>query len=212
MAEGLRMLEDARTTLDEGALNRARDAFAQITKNNPQNSEAWYQLARANRYRIEAYVNHQDKKTAAAALDDAIAAVTNAIKLNDKSADAHSLLADLYGRKISLGVFLGGPRFGPKVSEENKRALALDAANPRVHASLGRQYLMTPGLFGGDVEKAVDEFRASLRLDPKSDETYVWLAIACRKHEDKTCADKAIADALQLNPRSTFAHHFAGEK
>jgi hypothetical protein len=41
-----------------------------------------------------------------------------------------------------------GPKFGPKVKEENAKAMALDDKNPRVWASLGRQYLMTPKMFG----------------------------------------------------------------
>src|SRR5215472_9447326 len=53
---------------------------------------------------------------------------------------------------------LAGPKFGPKVSEENKRAMALDDHNPQVCASQGRQYLMAPKMFGGDVSKAIENF------------------------------------------------------
>ena len=212
LPEGLRLLDEGRTTLDESSLNSASDYFSKLTQKDSGNAVYWYELARAHRYLIETYTNRNDKKSAERALDDAIAAVEHSISLDEKSADAHSLLADLYGRKIGLGMFLGGPRFGPKISDENQRALALDANNPRVHASLGREYLMAPSLFGGDIEKAVDEFHAAIKLDPNFDEAYVWLAIACRKHEDKTCADKAMQDALRLNPRSAFAKYIAAQK
>src|SRR5258708_20265188 len=107
----------------------------------------------------------KDKKAAAAALEKAIEAVQRSIQRNDKSADAHSLLADLYGRKISLGnAMFAGPKFGPKVKEENAKAMALDDTNPRVWASLGRQYLMTPKMFGGDVAKSIETFHKSLTL------------------------------------------------
>jgi hypothetical protein len=87
----------------------------------------------------------KDKKAAATAIDKAIEAAQRSVQLNDKSADAHSLLADLYGRKIGLsGGMFAGPRFGPKANEENKRAMALDEKNPRVWASTGRKYLMSP--------------------------------------------------------------------
>ena len=55
-------------------------------------------------------------------------------------------------------------------------------------------------MFGGDVDKAIASFRKAIELDPKSDEDYVWLAIACRKKSDTACADQAIQDALRLNP------------
>lgn len=212
LREGLRLLEEGRTTLDEASLNTAKDYFSRLTQRDPANAVYWYELAHTNRYLIESYSNRNDKKDAEQALDAALDAVGHSLTLNDKSADAHSLLADLYGRKISIGAFFAGPRFGPKVADENKRALALDADNPRVHASLGRQYLMAPGMFGGDVTKAIDELRKATQLDPNFDEAYVWLAIACRKHEDKTCADKAMQDALRINPRSAFARHFAAQK
>jgi tetratricopeptide (TPR) repeat protein len=212
LAEGLHLLEEGRTTLAEPALNAARDYFVHLTSQSSGNAAYWYELAEVHRYRIESYNNAGNHKAADSALDDAMAAVQHALQLDSQSADAHSLLADLYGRKISLGAFLGGPRFGSKISDENKRAFALDPNNPRVHASLGRQYLMAPSMFGGDLDKAIEEFRTSIHLAPNFDETYVWLTIACRKHQDKTCADKAMDDALRLNSRSVFAQHFAKPK
>jgi len=67
-------------------------------------------------------------------------------------------------------------------------------------------------MFGGDVEKAIESFRKSTQLDPRFDETYVWLAIALRKKGDATGADQALQEALRLNPRSMFARQTAGNK
>src|SRR5258708_31405045 len=128
----------------------------------------------------------KDKKAAAAALEKAIEAVQRSIQRNDKSADAHSLLADLYGRKISLGnAMFAGPKYGPKVKEENAKAMALDDENPRVWASQGRQCLMAPKMFGGDVTKPIESLEESVSLDPRQDETYVWLRTAYKQHADK---------------------------
>jgi len=139
--------------------------------------------------------------------------VQQSLKLNEKSADAHSLLADLYGRKISFGVgMFAGPKFGPKIKAENQRAQELDGNNPRVFASLGRQYLNAPKMFGGDVDKAIESFRKSIQIDPKSDEAFVWLGIALRKEGDAAGAEQAFQDALRLNPRSVFAKQTAEKK
>jgi tetratricopeptide (TPR) repeat protein len=152
------------------------------------------------------YESRKDKKAASVAVDKAIEAAQRSIQLNDKSADAHSLLGDLYGRKISLSnPMFAGPKFGPKADEEDKRAVALDDKNPHVWAVLGRKYLMTPGMFGGDVPKAIESFQKSLSLDPSQDETWVWLAKAYQKQGDKPKARDAIQHALQLNPESQFA-------
>lgn len=203
-------LEKARTSLDVEALLRVRDLAVGQTKQHPENAEAFYQLARANSYLTDAYTMRHDKKNAERTLDVAIENLQQSLKLNEKSSDAHSLLADCYGRKIGLGTAMfAGPKFGPKVDAENRRALELDANNPRAHASLGRQYFEAPKMFGGDLDKAIAEFRKSTDLDPKSDETFVWLAMALRKKGDAAGAQQAIAQALKLNPESVFARENA---
>ena len=60
-------------------------------------------------------------------------------------------------------------------------------------------------MFGGDVDKAIASFRKATQLDPKSDEAYVWLAIALRKKGDAAGEQEALREALRLNPRSAFA-------
>jgi len=213
LEQGLRMLEDGRTTLSDATLGQARDYFAKLTQQHADAAVYFYQLARVDQYRCEAYLQHGDKKNAEHALDSAIAGVQQSIKLNDNSADAHSLLADLYGQKIGMGVgMFAGPKFGPKVKAENERAMALDAKNPRVYASLGRQYFEAPKMFGGDNDKAIESFRKSTELDPQFDETYVWLAVALRKKGDTAGADQALQTALKLNPQSVFAQRTAAKK
>lgn len=211
--QGLRLLEEGRTTLNDGTLTQARDYFAKLTQQHADNAVYFYELARVDQYRYQAYLQHGDKKNAERALDGAIADVQQSINLNDSSADAHSLLADLYGQKIGMGVAMfAGPKFGPKVKAENERAMTLDAKNARVYASLGRQYYMAPKMFGGDNDKAIESFRKSTELDPKSDETYVWLAMALRKKGDAAGADQALQTALKLNPQSVFAQKTAAKK
>jgi tetratricopeptide (TPR) repeat protein len=211
--QGLQLLEEGRTTLEDNTLANARDHFTRLTQQHPDNADYFYDLARVNAYRCEAYAADGDKKRAEGALDEAIANVQQSLKLNEKSANAHGLLADLYGRKISFGVAMfAGPKFGPKIKAENQRAQELDANNARVFASLGRQHLNAPKMFGGDVDKAIENFRKSIQLDPKSDETFVWLGIALRKKGDAAGAQQAFNEALRLNPRSTFAKLMAGKK
>ena len=213
LEQRLRLLEDGRTTLNDGTLTQARDYFAKLTQQHADNAVYFYELARVDQYRCQSYLQRGDKKNAERALDGAIADVQQSIKLNDNSADAHSLLADLYGQKIGMGVAMfAGPKFGPKVKAENERAMTLDAKNARVYASLGRQYYMAPKMFGGDNDKAIESFRKSTQLDPQSDETYVWLAMALRKKGDAAGADEALQMALKLNPQSVFAQKTAAKK
>jgi tetratricopeptide (TPR) repeat protein len=213
MEQGLHLLDEGRTTLDNSVLMQARDSFTKLTQQHPDSAVYFYQLASVNFYLCEAYATHGDKKNAERTLDTAIENAQQSIKLNEKSADTHSLLGDLYGRKISFGIgMFAGPKFGPKAQAENKRALELDPNNPRVFASWGREYMNAPKMFGGDLDKAIESFRKSTQLDPGFDETYVWLAIALRKKGDTAGADQALQQALKLNPRSVFAQQTAAKK
>jgi tetratricopeptide (TPR) repeat protein len=198
-------LDEARTTLSEKSLDDARTLILQL----PQKDSAYfYTLARVDGYLCNAAQLRSDKKATSAALDRAIDEAQQALKLDEHSAIAHALLGDLYGQKIGIGSgMLLGPRFGPKIVAENKRALELDANNPRVLASVGRQYYYAPKMFGGDIDKAIENLKKSTDLDPRNDETFVWLALAYRKKGDAGSSARAIDEALQLNPRSTFAQN-----
>ena len=203
-------IEAARKTRDEKQLQSMRTQLEQKIAQNSSDAGLYLESARVLGYFADVYEMRKDNKAAAAAVDKAIDAAQRSIQLDDKSADAHSVLADLYGRKIALGNgMFAGPKFGPKVKEENAKALALDDKNPRAWASLGRQYLMAPKMFGGDVSKAIESLEKSVALDPQRDETYVWLARAYKKHGDKAKAEAAIQRALTLNPDSPWVKNAA---
>jgi len=199
-------VEAARKTHEEKQLQSLKAQLEQMIAQNPNDAGLYLDLAKVQEYFLDVYETRRDKKVAGEAVDKAIDAAQQSIQLNDKSADAHSLLADLYGRKISLAnAMFAGPKFGPKVKEENAKAMALDDKNPRVWASLGRQYLMTPKMFGGDVAKSIESFQKSLAFDTSQDETWVWLAKAFQKQGDTSKAREAVQHALSLNPGSRFA-------
>jgi tetratricopeptide (TPR) repeat protein len=203
-------VEDARKTHNESQLQSVKAQLQQKIAQHPNDAAAYCDVARVYAFLADVYEMRKDKKAAGAAVDKAIEAVQRSIQISDKSSDAHSLLADLYGRKISLGNgMFAGPKFGPKVKEENAKAMTLDDQSPRVWASLGRQYLMAPRMFGGDVAKAIESFQKSLSLDPSEDETWVWLAKAFQKQGDKAKARDAIQHALSLNPDSPWVKETA---
>jgi tetratricopeptide (TPR) repeat protein len=207
LAPGLHWLQEGRTTLSQKTLVEARDYFSHLISKDRNNPEYFYQLARADAYRVDAYRVQHDSKNAEATVKQAISEVERAIELNDNSAKAHSLLADLYGRQISIGGFMAGPHYGPKIDAENKKALALDPKDSSVLASRGREYLMAPSMFGGDVNKAIENFREATQADPANDENFVWLSLAYRKAGNSAEAEKAVHEALRLNPESVFARN-----
>jgi hypothetical protein len=68
LAPGLHLLQEGRTTLDQKTLVEARDYFSHLISKERNNSEYFYQLARADAYRIDAYRAQHDSKNAGATL------------------------------------------------------------------------------------------------------------------------------------------------
>ena len=196
-------LEKGRTTLDDAILADAQSLFEKCAQSDPKNAQCQYGLARVAYYRAVAAETRHDKHGAERWVDQGIADAQQAISLNDSFAEAHSILADLYGKKIT-GMF-SGMKYGPKASAENQRALALNPKSAVVQAALGREYMFKPKAFGGDINKSVEAFQKAVQIDTNSDEAWAWLSVALKKKGDQPGADQAIDKALALNPRSVFA-------
>jgi len=201
--DGERQFEEGRILLDATTLTAARNSFAQCARQDPNNSRCFVDLARTEYYlvKVENIARHTDASRKM--LDNAVADAQKAVALNDRSAEAHAVLADLYGAKITG--MMSGMKFGPKASAETQRALQLDPNDALAYAVQGRKYLFSPGAFGGDVDKAIESFKHAVALDQHSDEDFVWLAKAYHKKGDAALEKEALAQALRLSPRSVFA-------
>jgi tetratricopeptide (TPR) repeat protein len=203
MEDGERELEDGRSTLSQRALLAAKNAFETCIRQDYKDAVCYYDLARTKAYLAKERDFAKDKKAAERWIDSAISDVQRSITLNDKSADAHALLGDLYGAKISG--MMSGMKYGPKANAETERAFQLDPNNAQAFAVIGRKYYFAPSMFGGDLNKAIESFKKATTLDPHYDEAFVWLAIAYRKKGDSQDAQAAVAQALKLNSHSVFA-------
>jgi tetratricopeptide (TPR) repeat protein len=202
---GEQQLERGRSTLDEAVLLAARKTFEQCLRQNPKGSRCAYGLAHVDSYLVQMEEWRKDRKAAEHWLDAAIEDAKHTVEIDDKSSDAHALLADLYGRKIGFGGMFAGVRYGPKANAETQRAFELEPNNPRAYAVVGRKYLFAPKMFGGDLGKAIESFRKATTIDPRYDEAFVWLAVAYRKSGNGQQSQIALSQALRLNGQSVFA-------
>jgi tetratricopeptide (TPR) repeat protein len=90
-----------------------------------------------------------------------------AVELAPKNPEAHVWYGINTGRwGLTKGV-MRSLFLLPTVREEVDATLALDPKNLRALALSGNVYLEVPGLFGGDKEKAEQQFRRALEIDPR---------------------------------------------
>lgn len=197
------LMREGRTLLDIGKLLEARATFDNCASRNPADFRCLYDRAAADAWIQKAQSESNHSAEAVHWLDTAIADTLAALGCNNRSANAHAMLGDLYGQKIT-GMF-SGMRYGPKANAEVARAFRLDPRNAMAFAAQGRKYLYAPSAFGGDVDKAIQSFQNATAADPASDDDYVWLAIACRKKGDRLRESEALAQAFRINPGSVFA-------
>jgi len=205
LAEAQSLLREGESGLQEGVLSIAQDKLLPCAE-AMVSYECCYELSRVHLGLSVMHKSRGEKKQGRKNLEEALRWARKAAELKGDSAKVHALLADLWGeRLVAYGGFLAGPKFGPKVKDENQKAVSLSPNDPVVLASLGRQYLLSPKAFGGDVPKAIDLFKRSLALDPSSDATYVWLARAYKKQKDRPNFLAALGMALRLRPENAQA-------
>jgi tetratricopeptide (TPR) repeat protein len=118
----------------------AAELFRQATTNAPGSSTNFYWLGAAEFHRMLQLrglpASSTNALAANAAMDAALAALSSAVKLDDRHAESHALLGTLYGMKID-GNLVRAARFGPRVQKHRKQALEFGAENPRVRYLLG---------------------------------------------------------------------------
>jgi tetratricopeptide (TPR) repeat protein len=208
--KGESLFESGRSSSNLGTLLEARSIFQDCVTRNPADFRCLYDRARTDVGIQHAQAISGNKGEAARWLDTAISDTQAAIGSNGASADAHALLADLYGQKID-GMF-SGMRYGPKANAELTRAFQIDPHNAMAFAAQGRKFLYSPAAFGGNVDKALQSFQEAVTADPRSDDDYVWLAIAWRKKGDLERERECLAQALRINPQSVFAQRVLQNK
>ena len=205
-------VEAARVTRDETRLNLLKAESEKRIAGVSCDARCYYEFGRVQLYLADAYELRKEKKAASAAADRGIEMTQHSLQLDERSADAHALLGDLYAHKITYGVAMfTGPKYGPKINNEITKGMALDDKNPLVWATQGRKLLMAPKMFGGDPSKSIESFKKSLELDGSQAETWSWLARAYKKQGDSTKANEAMQKALQLEPQNPIVKTAANE-
>ena len=124
----------------------AVNLFQQACTNADATATNYYWLGTADFHRLLQLLGRPDgaanKLAASAALDAAVDALTQAVKLDAGHAECHALLGTLYGMQIGENR-LSAMWLGPRVQRELKLAFANGAKNPRVQYLLGMSQFYT---------------------------------------------------------------------
>jgi tetratricopeptide (TPR) repeat protein len=197
-------LEHARDKQDTTALEKAAAELTAVAAKQHQDAGAQYRAALAQSLLAEVAMEMRDKDRAKAAAESGIKTAERAIALNGSVAEHHRILGTLCGQVIPANI-MSGLKYGRCAQESINKAIELDPKSSLAYVSRGVGNYYLPSMFGGGPDVAIRDFLKAIELNSKSAEAYLWMGIALRKANRNAEAQKAIAKAVELNPRRVWA-------
>ena len=159
---------------DPSAARQAADLYMAHHKDAPRDFVGAWKLARACYF----LGTHGPAKERRQWLDTGVQAATHAVSLNATRPEGHFWLAATMGALAESYGLRQGLKYRSRIKQALERVIAIDPSFMEGSAdrALGRWYHKVPGLFGGSAAKSEQHLRASLRYNPQSIVTHVFLA------------------------------------
>jgi len=173
-------------------------------------------IARAESGLVGTCMGNKDSDQAEKVADMAEAHLLEVLESIEDNADANALYGGILGMQISFSP-MKGMWLGPKSSKYILKALKLEADNPIAWHQQASSYLHTPAMFGGDVAKAVENFKQAVASYEKSGEsldynweylnTLTWLGIAYMKNNSVDEGIASFKKCLEIAPDFGWVKH-----
>lgn len=201
-------IEAAQIRNDFKALEEAKVLLERALVAYPGDAALLHYLGYAH-YRIGSLNMESDTDAAEQHLETAQDYLERATEAHDWP-ESYALLSSVYGMRIGSNM-LRGMRLGPKADGALKRAFELDESNPRVWMLSGTSDLYKPRMFGGGLDKAIDQLNKALSFFETDSpgmaqpawglaEAHVWLGMAHIQNKAYDDARAEFEKALELEP------------
>ncbi len=177
--------------------NGCKDKLAEIIKEAPGFAPAYITLA---------YINYKNIE-----LDQAARLTYEVIRMGQGNVDqlnyvrALALFAGAKGMTAHYGGPLSKVINGRLVKPYLLRAKRVDSSSAVVKFGLGSYYLLAPGIFGRDLDKAKDYLKRAIEADPNFADVYVRLAQVYKAKEELDKYNQLLEKALTLDPKNNLA-------
>jgi len=162
-----------------------------------------------------AYANYGLAGRGLKAAKDGIKYASKLLKDEKYGSEAHALLGGIYGLQIAFNP-MKGMFLGPKSDKHVEKALKIDHENAFAYLQKGSSYFNTPAMFGGSVEKSVEQFEKAIALYETEDvplnlwklEAMTWLGQAHSILGNRQEAKKIYTDILAEAPEFSWVKSY----
>lgn len=192
-------------------LSKAMDAFQPLTSSgDPEVKKLAYYYMGYAAYRLSSAFSGLDEKETGRYLDEAVRNLEKATELDYNFSEAVALLGNCYGMKATS--FFSALKFGPRSDRTLQKAVSMAPENPRIRLMYGISFIFKPAMFGGSLEKAIEELKRSAdlftgweaesELYPEwgNEEVYAWLGKAFERAGRYERSEQSYKRALEINP------------
>lgn len=212
--EAKQLLKEGSITSDTILIYKAKEIFLGVYIKDSTFQNLFYLLQSEYELLRIAFAFKNDEKFYKY-YDSAVKITERLIKEKPDWSEPYALLSLLYGYKMAKNNFTAFT-LGPKAYFLVKRALELDAENPRAWFVWGTVNFHMPKIFGGGIDKAIPAFKKSLELYNKLEknepltvdwgklDAILWLGWAYEKEKQPDEAFKIYRSALNLYPQAKW--------
>jgi tetratricopeptide (TPR) repeat protein len=170
----------------------AQVLLSEILKQNPEHLSSLISLA---------YIRYKDDK-----LNEALSLINRAINASsldkENAALAYMMLGTINSRRTEKGWFFSKIRYGTQIKCYFLKAKELAPHLPEVHLGLGTFYLKAPAIAGGNLDRAVQELEAAVRIAPDFATANARLAQAYKKKGELEKYNFYLLKAKELDPEN----------
>jgi tetratricopeptide (TPR) repeat protein len=186
-------------------LNKVRQGLVALRQGQaaqPASYELAWRLAKLNYYLGSHSPNETERDKA---FRDGIDAGKLAVKLQDGKPDGHFWLGANYGGTAQASTLAGLSEIDD-IKREMEAVIKLDAGyqSGSAYMVLGQVYLESPGILGGDTQKAIEFFEKGIKVGPDNALLHVHLAEAYLEAHRNGDARRQIDSVLAAKPMPGF--------
>ncbi len=188
-------------------------AFKDLIKS--QDTDELYQYLELSYVLLSSTLTYEDEVTFSKYVDNTVELAERILEVDKEHAKAMSILSGVYGLKIAYSP-MKGMFIGPKSTRYAEKSYETAPSDPTTLMMYGINKYNTPGAWGGDIDKAIEVFKAAISYYEEKEKTsnnwkylnsLAWLGLAYEEKKEYGLAESAYNKSIETEPDFEWGIH-----